>query len=85
MMNSKTTTAMTLSAETHYKDLKLLASTKLKPDEEPMALRHEGEAEGEWPGHQQAARAEGRSDQGIEGEEGASWSTGSSAEVDSQP
>jgi hypothetical protein len=50
-----------------------------------MALRHEGEAEGEWPGHQQAARAEGRSDQGIEGEEGASWSTGSSAEVDSQP
>ncbi|AQK51653.1 hypothetical protein Zm00014a_036427 [Zea mays] len=78
-------TAMTQSAETRYKDLKLLATTKLKPDEEPMALRPEGEAEGEWPGHQQATRAEGRGDQEIEGEEGASWSTGSSAEVDSQP
>ncbi|AQL03283.1 hypothetical protein ZEAMMB73_Zm00001d045824 [Zea mays] len=27
-----------------------------------MALRHEGEAEGEWPDHQQAARAKGRGD-----------------------
>jgi hypothetical protein len=64
---------MTQSAETRYKELKVLATAKLKPDEESMALRHEGEAEGEWPGHHQAARAEGRGDQGIEGEEGASW------------
>jgi hypothetical protein len=53
---------MTQSTETRYTNLKLLATAKLKLDEEPMALRHEGEAEGEWPDHQQAARAEGRGD-----------------------
>jgi hypothetical protein len=53
---------MTQSAETRYTDLKLLVTVKLKLDEESMALRHEGEAEGEWSDHHQAARAEGRDD-----------------------